>query len=72
MFILEWEVSPSPQGEIENHVEHGVANNLDIHVHAWNHASLRHMLDYLSPVVSFDIGFSIPVVNENIAVLRKR
>ena len=63
---------PVPLDEIETHVERGLANKPDIHVHTWTDVSLLRMLEYVSGLVSFEIAFSMPVGNENIVVMRKR
>jgi hypothetical protein len=58
-------------GEFETRIRDGIAQNLDVHVHAWTASGFRRMLEAVCGSIGFRTIFEMFVVNENIFVLEK-
>ena len=60
-----------PEAEIEKSARTGMATGMDLHVHAWRAVDFTELLEAISSSSNFSIECHVPVINENIYVLRR-
>lgn len=61
-----------PESEIENHARKTMEKGADIHIHCWRASEFTELLATLAPMNNFTVEVHVPVVNENIYVMRGR
>jgi len=60
-----------PEDEIEKNARATMATGMDLHVHAWRSVDFTELLKAIAPSSDFTLEGHVPVINENIFVLRR-
>jgi SAM-dependent methyltransferase len=60
-----------PENDIGRLAREGMANGVDVHVHAWPESGFFRMLDYVAKTMNCTVDARLSAVNENLYVLRR-
>jgi SAM-dependent methyltransferase len=70
-FNHDWGGREPTERELDEYASASLAAGMDVHFHTWDTESFKQMIDYVSRILPIECLTLVPVVNENIAILRK-